>query len=131
KLYSRRHRLLLLLLTITFVITMPNEPFESSQGGIGAAAHGDDDLLVRTVGGVAGGEHAGHGGFAARAGDDFAHGVEFERAFHEVRIRHQADLHEHAGEFDAMAFAAFTVGVDEAGDPAAIAFDRGGLRRGE
>src|SRR5690606_34297463 len=79
KLYSRRHRLLLLLLAITFAITMPNEPFERSQGGIGAAAHGDDDLLVRTVGGVAGGEHAGYGGFAARAGDDFAHGVEFER----------------------------------------------------
>jgi len=56
---------------------------EGAEGGLGAFAHGDDDLLVRHRGDVTGGEHARHRGLAA--------GVDFDLAAR--RQRHRALSH--------------------------------------
>jgi hypothetical protein len=48
---------------------------EGGQAGFGAVAEGDDDLLERHGGGVAGGEHTGHRGGAAGVDLDLAEAV--------------------------------------------------------
>ena len=73
---------------------------EGAEGGGRAGAHGDDDLLVRHRGAVAGGEHAGHRGLAPVVDDDLAPRRQLDRALEPLGVRQQADLHEDAVEVD-------------------------------
>ena len=61
---------------------------------------GDDDLLVGHRRRVAGGEHARHAGRALRVDHDLAVLRQLDRAAQPLGVGHQADLHEHAGQFD-------------------------------
>ena len=93
-----------------------------------AGAHGDDDLLVRHGGAVAGGEHAGHRGLAAVVDHDLAAGRQLDGALEPLGVGQQADLHEDAVEVDRVLVAGGAVLVDEAGDLLAVADDLGGQR---
>ena len=76
---------------------------EGAERGRRAGAHGDDDLLVRHRGAVAGGEHAGHRGLAAVVDHDLAARRQLDRALEPLGVGQQADLDEHAVEVDACA----------------------------
>ena len=82
---------------------------EGRQRRLGAVAGGDDDLLVGHRRRVARGEHAGQVGGAARVDDDLAVAAQLDRALQELGVGHQADLHEHAGQFDRVLDAADAV----------------------
>ena len=73
---------------------------------VDAGAHGDDDLLVRHGGAVAGGEHAGHRGLAAVVDRRSRRAATARRvpSSHSV-FGQQADLHEDAVEVDRVRLA--------------------------
>src|SRR5690606_11989873 len=56
-----------------------DEVVEGAERRGGAGAHGDDDLLVRHGGGVAGGEHARDRRLAPVVDDDLAAGAQLDR----------------------------------------------------
>src|SRR5690606_19573964 len=88
---------------------------EGGQRGLGAFAHRDHDLLVRDGGAVAGGEHARDAGLAALVDHDLAARAQLHRALEPLGVGQQADLHEDALQFDAVAIATDAVLVDQAG----------------
>jgi hypothetical protein len=81
-------------------IAAADQVVEGRQAGLGALAHGDDDLLVGRGRRVAGGEDAGQRGLAARIDFDLAARRELERALQPVGVGQQADLDEDAFELD-------------------------------
>src|SRR5690606_8787532 len=89
---------------------------ECAQCRFRAFAHGDDDLLVRHGGGIAGGNHAFHRSLAAIVDFYLAARRQRHRAFEPVSVGQQANLHEDAFQLDAMRLAGIAVGVYEAID---------------
>src|SRR5690606_8808868 len=106
----------------------PDQVVEGTQRGLGAFAHGDDDLLVGHRGHVTGREHAGDVGLALGVDDDLAEARQLDGAFQPVAVGQQADLHEDAFQLDLVQRFAGAVLVDQPGDFLTVALDLGGLR---
>src|SRR5690606_38145471 len=79
---------------------LTDQVIEGAQGGLGALADGDDDLLIGHGGHVAGGEHAGDAGLALGVDHDLAEAVQLDGALQPVAVGQQADLHEDAFQLD-------------------------------
>jgi len=93
---------------------------------LGPLAHGDDDLLVRRRGAVAGSKHTRHTGLAAGVDFDLAAVAQRQRAFQPVGIGDQTDLHKHAFKIQLHHFVVAAVLVGQAGHALAVAMHFGG-----
>nr|GEU28309.1 hypothetical protein [Tanacetum cinerariifolium] len=106
-----------------------DQVIERGQCRLRAFAGGDDDLLVRHGGDIAGSKHAGDRRLAAGIDFDLAVTRQGHRALEPLGVGHQADLHEHAFQVDLFGLARHAVVVRQAVDDLAVAVHFGRLRR--
>src|SRR3990167_731824 len=93
---------------------------ESTQGGFGTFAYGDNDLLVGHSGHVAGSKDAGDVGAALGVDDDLATRAQLHHAFQPVAVGQQADLHKDAFQLDGVQLITVAVLIDQGADLLAI-----------
>ena len=89
----------------------PDQVVEGAQGRVRAVPHGDDDLLGRRGGRIAGGEDAGRGGPASVIHLDLTVRRERDAALAQpLGVGHETDLHEDAVDGKRMLLAAPAIG---------------------